>query len=119
MNLERPLILICLSAIAIVGAFYYAAGAFINVGVGIHRLGGYARVSAVPLAPSLAGVVAGLIASMYFSWLPVWAAVLIALAPDLFYICCSVVLGLRVRHGYAPRDRELPAPAEDHGGSGK
>ena len=110
--------LILLSAIGAVGAFYYAIGAFINVGVGIHRLGGYVRISAVPLAPSLAGVVSGLIASIYFGWLPVWVAVLIALAPDLFYICCSIVLGLRVRRGFIPKDRDPSTPARNLGVGG-
>jgi hypothetical protein len=114
MNQGAPIILITLSAIAIVGAFYYAAGALINVGVGIRRLGGDVRISAVPFVPSLAGVASGLIASIYFRWLPVWAAVLIALAPDAFYIFCSIVLGLRARHGFVPRDRDRPVPAEDH-----
>jgi len=115
MSQETPIILILLSAVAVVAAFYYAVGAFINVGVGIYRLSGYVRVSAVPLVPSLAGVVCGLLASLYFRWLPAWAAVLIALAPDLFYICCSSVLGLRLRRGLAPKDGEGATPASDLG----
>ena len=103
-----PIILISLSAIALVGAFYYAAGAFINVGVGIRRVRGYVRISAVPFVPTLAGIAPCLIASLYFHWLPLWAAVSAALLPDVFYICCSILLGLRVRHGFVPKDRDSP-----------
>ncbi len=105
MNGEISIVLIFLSVVGVIAAFYYVVGAFINIGVGIYRLNGYVRISAVPFVPFITGLAAGLIASIYFRWLSVWLTVLLAILPDLFYILGSIILGLRVRRGFTPKDR--------------
>lgn len=101
---------IFLSAVGLIAAFYYVVGAFINLGVGIHRLNGYERISAVPFVPLITGMVAGLIASIYFRWVSIWLAVSLAILPDLVYILCEIILGLRVKRGFVPKDREPSIP---------
>ncbi|MBC7798504.1 MAG: hypothetical protein H7Z37_16665 [Pyrinomonadaceae bacterium] len=103
---------LCLFVVALVATFYYVASAVVNFLTCIFMIVGYTKGgSALPFVPSVTGVVAGVIVSLYFGWLPLWLAMTLAILPDASLLFCgllgAVILIFRMMIGLAPKDDDF------------